>query len=129
AKKQGTEPTPGASNIIIDGGNTSIEEMIKTTERGVLVTRLWYIRLVDPQTVLFTGLTRDGTFLIEQGRIKSAVNNFRFNETPVKMLNNIEAMSPSERITGSERFGAGNTVLAPALKVRDFSFTSLSEAV
>jgi predicted Zn-dependent protease len=129
ARKQGKEPTPGASNIIIDGGNVSIEEMIKSTERGILVTRLWYIRLVDPQSVLFTGLTRDGTFLIEQGRIKSAVNNFRFNETPVKMLSNIEAMSPAMRITGSERVGANLPILAPALKVRDFSFTSLSEAV
>jgi predicted Zn-dependent protease len=129
AKKQGKEPTPGASNIIMDGGKASIEEMIKSTERGILVTRFWYIRLVDPQTVLLTGLTRDGTFLIEQGRLKYAIKNFRFNETPVKMLNNIEMMSPSERITGSERFGAGQTVLAPALKVRDFSFTSLSDAV
>ncbi|HKQ99223.1 MAG TPA: TldD/PmbA family protein [Pyrinomonadaceae bacterium] len=129
AKKQGKEPTPFASNIIMDGGKTSIEEMIKSTERGILVTRFWYIRLVDPQTVLLTGLTRDGTFLIEQGRLKSAIKNFRFNETPVKMLNNIEAMSPMIRITGSERFGAGNAVLAPALKVRDFSFTSLSDAV
>lgn len=129
AKKQGVEPTPTPSNLIIDGGNVSIEEMIKSTARGVLVTRLWYIRLVDPQTVLYTGLTRDGTFLIEQGRIKSAVNNFRFNETPVKILNNIEAMSPVVRITGSERVGANLPVLAPALKVRDFSFTSLSEAV
>jgi predicted Zn-dependent protease len=129
AKKMSKEPTPGASNIIMDGGKTSIEEMIKTTERGVLVTRFWYIRLVDPQTVLLTGLTRDGTFLIEQGRLKYAVKNFRFNETPVKMLNNIEAMSPSIRITGSERFGGSNPVLAPALKVRDFSFTSLSDAV
>ncbi len=129
ARKQGTEPTPGASNLIIDGGQVSIEEMIKTTERGVLVTRLWYIRLVDPQSVLFTGLTRDGTFLIEGGRIKAAVNNFRFNETPVKMLNNIEAMSPVTRITGSERVGANLPILAPALKVRDFSFTSLSEAI
>jgi predicted Zn-dependent protease len=129
AKKQGKEPTPGATNLIIEGGNTSVDEMIKSTERGVLVTRFWYIRLVDPQSVLFTGLTRDGTFLIEGGRIKSAVNNFRFNETPVKMLNNVEAMSPVVRITGSERIGANLPVLAPALKVRDFSFTSLSEAV
>ena len=129
AKKINKEPTPGPSNMIMDGGKTSIEEMIKGTERGVLVTRLWYIRLVDAQTVLLTGLTRDGTFLIEQGRLKYAIKNFRFNETPVKMLNNIEAMSPSERITGSERFGAGSPVLAPALKVRDFSFTSLSDAV
>lgn len=129
AKKQGKEPTPGPTNTIMDGGNTSIEEMIKSTERGILVTRFWYIRLVDPQTVLLTGLTRDGTFLVEQGRLKYAIKNFRFNETPVKMLNNIEAMSPSQRITGSERFGVGNIVLAPGLKVRDFSFTSLSDAV
>jgi predicted Zn-dependent protease len=129
AKKQSKEPTPGASNIIIEGGNVSIEEMIKSAERGILVTRLWYIRLVDPQSVLFTGLTRDGTFLVEQGRIKSAISNFRFNESPVKMLNNVEAMSPVVRITGSERVGANLPVLAPALKVRDFSFTSLSEAV
>lgn len=129
AKKQGKEATPGASNLIIEGGNTSVEEMIKSTERGILVTRFWYIRLVDPQTVLLTGLTRDGTFLIEQGRLKYAIKNFRFNETPVKMLNNVEAMSPSVRITGSERFGPANAVVAPALKVRDFSFTSLSDAV
>ncbi|MDX6692984.1 MAG: hypothetical protein QOF02_587 [Blastocatellia bacterium] len=129
AKKQGKEPSPGASNLIIEGGNVSIDEMIKSTERGILVTRLWYIRLVDPQSVLFTGLTRDGTFLVEQGRIKSAISNFRFNESPVKMLNNVEAMSPVVRITGSERVGANLPILAPALKVRDFSFTSLSEAV
>ena len=70
AKKQGKEPTPGSANIIMDGGKASIEEMIKSTERGILVTRFWYIRLVDPQTVLLTGLTRDGTFLIEKGRLK-----------------------------------------------------------
>jgi predicted Zn-dependent protease len=129
AKKTGKEPTAFSSNLIMDGGNSSIEEMIKSTERGILVTRFWYIRFVDPQTVLLTGLTRDGTFLIEQGRLKYAIKNFRFNETPVKMLNNIEAMTPSIRITGSERFGAGFPVLAPAIKVRDFSFTSLSDAV
>lgn len=129
AKKQGKEATPGPANLIMDGGTSSIEDMIKSTERGILVTRFWYNRLVDPQTVLLTGLTRDGTFLIEKGRIKSAIKNFRFNETPVKMLNNIEMMSPPVRITGSERVGDGFPVLAPALKVRDFSFTSLSDAV
>jgi predicted Zn-dependent protease len=129
AKKQGKEPTPAPANLIMDGGTTSMEQMIQTTERGILVTRLWYIRLVDPQTVLVTGLTRDGTFLIEKGRIKSAIKNFRFNETPVKMLNNIEARSPVVRITGSERVGENLPVLVPALKVRDFSFTSLSDAV
>ena len=123
------EPTPTPTNIIMEGGNTSVEEMIRTTERGILVTRFWYIRLVDAQTVLYTGLTRDGVFLVENGRIKQAIKNFRFNESPVKMLNNIEAMSPPVRITGSERAGAGRPLLAPALKVRDFNFTSLSEAV
>lgn len=134
AKKQSTvnktiEPTPDPTNLIMDGGNTSIEEMIKNTERGILVTRLWYIRLVDPQTLLYTGLTRDGTFLIEKGKIKSAIKNFRFNETPVKMLSNVEAMSPSVRIIGSERVGENLPVFVPALKVRDFSFTSLSDAI
>ncbi|OLE51782.1 MAG: peptidase C69 [Acidobacteria bacterium 13_1_20CM_3_53_8] len=129
AKKQNVEVNPGPANLIMDGGNASIDDMIKSTERGVLVTRLWYIRLVDPQTVLLTGLTRDGTFLIEGGKIKSAIKNFRFNETPVKMLNNIDAMSPVVRITGSERVGEGFPILAPALKVRDFAFTSLSDAV
>ncbi|PYS48308.1 MAG: peptidase C69 [Acidobacteria bacterium] len=129
AKKMSKEPTPFPSNIVMDGGKTSIEDMIKTTERGILVTRFWYIRFVDAQTVLLTGLTRDGTFLIEQGRLKYAIKNFRFNETPVKMLNNIEAMSPVARIIGSERAGANLPILAPALRVRDFSFTSLSDAV
>jgi predicted Zn-dependent protease len=129
AKKQGKEPTAFSTNLIIEGGKTSIDEMIASTERGILVTRLWYIRLVDQQTVLYTGLTRDGTFLIEKGRIKSAIKNFRFNETPVKMLNNIEALSPVVRITGSERVGDGFPVLAPAIKVREFEFTSLSDAI
>jgi len=129
ARKQGKEATPFPTNLIIDGGKSSIDEMIASTERGVLVTRFWYIRLVDPQSVLYTGLTRDGTFLIEKGRIKSAIKNFRFNETPVKMLNNVEMMTPASRITGSERFGGGFAVLSPAMKVREFEFTSLSDAI
>lgn len=129
AKKMDKEPTPGPSNLILEGGTTSIEEMIRSTERGIYVTRLWYIRPVDAQTVLYTGLTRDGTFLIENGRIKSAIKNFRWNETPVKMLNLVEAKSPVVRITGSERVGANFPVLAPALKVREFEFTSLSDAI
>lgn len=129
AKKQEKEATPFPTNLIIDGGKSSIDEMIASTDRGVLVTRLWYIRLVDPQSVLYTGLTRDGTFLIEKGRIKSAIKNFRFNETPVKMLNNVEMMSPVSRITGSERIGDGFPVLAPSMKIREFEFTSLSDAI
>jgi predicted Zn-dependent protease len=78
----------------MSGGNATIDQMIASTERGLLVTRLWYIRPVDPRTILFTGLTRDGTFLVENGRITSAVKNLRWNESPIFMLNNVEAMPP-----------------------------------
>src|SRR5439155_7953267 len=82
ARKTGREPVPHPTNLIMVGGNTPIEEMIRNTPRGILVTRLWYIREVDPRTLLFTGLTRDGTFLIENGKIARAIKNFRFNESP-----------------------------------------------
>ena len=128
AQRNNVQPTgfPGAYRMT--GGNTSIEEMIRTTDRGLLVTRLWYIRPVDPRTILFTGLTRDGTFLIENGRITTAVKNLRWNESPVFMLNNIEAMSEPVRVNASED-GAGGSVMVPAVKSRDFTFTSLSDAV
>ena len=102
------------------GGDESIEEMIKNTRRGVLVTRLWYIRSLDPQTLLYTGLTRDGTFYIENGKIKYPIKNFRFNESPIVMLNNIEALGKPVRINGS---------MVPPMKIRDFTFSSLSDAV
>ncbi|HVF38683.1 MAG TPA: TldD/PmbA family protein [Gemmatimonadaceae bacterium] len=126
AQKQGKEATPGAGSIKMIGGTTSTEEMIRSTPRGILVTRLWYLRQVDPRTILFTGLTRDGTFLIENGKITKAIKNFRFNESPLFMLNNIEAMGPSVRIAGTE---GGGAIVMPALKVKDFNFTSLSDAV
>jgi predicted Zn-dependent protease len=127
AKKMDREPVPGPTNLIMTGGNTPIEEMIKNTKRGVLVTRFWYIRSVDPRSMLFTGLTRDGTFLIEDGKISKPVKNFRFNESPVAMLSNIEAMGRSERTTGSEVDDW--PVSVPPLLVRDFNFASLSDAV
>jgi predicted Zn-dependent protease len=126
AKKQNRTPTGGATSLKMQGGSASIEDMIKSTERGILVTRLWYLREVDPRTILYTGLTRDGTFLIEQGRISRAIRNLRFNESPLFMLNNLEMLGISERIAGTE---AGGAVVMPAIKVRDFNFTSLSEAV
>lgn len=126
AQKQGKEPTGGPNSIKMQGGNTSMDEMIKSTPRGVLVTRLWYLRQVDPRTILYTGLTRDGTFLIENGKISKSIKNFRFNESPLFMLNNIEAIGPSVRIGGTE---GGGPVVMPPLKVRDFNFTSLSDAV
>jgi predicted Zn-dependent protease len=126
ADKKGVKATPQPDGIIMEGGTQSIEDMIKSTERGVLVTRLWYIRAVDPQTLLFTGLTRDGTFYIENGKIKFPIKNFRFNESPVIMLNNLEALGKSERtVSGESARGA----MIPPMKIRDFTFSSLSDAI
>lgn len=126
AQKKGVAPVPGPSNIIMDGGDATLEELIKSTERGILVSRLWYIRMVDPQSLLLTGLTRDGTFYIENGKIKFPVKNFRFNESPVIMLNNLEALGRQERSISVESY---RSYLIPPLKVRDFTFSSLSDAV
>ena len=110
----------GAQGVIMDGGTDSLDALVKGVKRGVLVTRMWYIRPVDPQTVLYTGLTRDGTFYVEDGEIKYAIKNFRFNESPVIMLNNIEAFGKPVRANGC---------LIPPMVVRDFTFSSLSDAV
>jgi len=126
AQQKGVKPMPGPSNIIFEGGNTSIEDMIKSTERGVLVSRLWYIRMVDPQSLLLTGLTRDGTFYIENGQIKFPIKNFRFNESPVIMLNNVEALGKPERAISVESY---RSYMIPPMKIRDFTFSSLSDAV
>ena len=120
AEKQGVEATPPARRVIVEGGEGSTQDLISTTERGILVTRFWYIRMVDPQTLLLTGLTRDGTFYIENGQIKYPLKNFRFNESPVIMLNNVEALGKPVR--------TGDTIVPP-MKIRDFTFTSLSDAV
>lgn len=120
ADKKGVKAVPPPSGFIMQGGSKSLAELIKSTEKGILVTRLWYIRAVDPQTLLYTGLTRDGTFYIENGQIKFPVKNFRFNESPVIMLNNLEAMGIPSRVNGN---------LIPPLKIRDFTFSSLSDAV
>ena len=113
-------PPPPGPRIIIGGGTASLDELIKSVQRGILVTRFWYIRAVDPQTLLYTGLTRDGTFYVENGQIKHAVKNFRFNESPVIMLNNLEALGQPQRTEGG---------LVPPMVVRDFTFSSLSDAV
>jgi predicted Zn-dependent protease len=126
AQKQGKQPTGFPSSLKMQGGTTSMDDMIKSTPRGILVTRLWYLRQVDPRTILYTGLTRDGTFLIENGKISKAIKNFRFNDSPLFLLNNVEAISPAVRIGGTE---AGGAVVMPAVKAKDFNFTSLSDAV
>lgn len=126
AQKQGVKAVPQPDAIVMEGGTQSLEDLIKGTEKGILVTRLWYIREVDPQTVLQTGLTRDGTFYIENGQIKYPVKNFRFNESPIIMLNNIEALGIPERAVSGE---SGIHALIPPMKIRDFTFSSLSDAV
>ncbi|MEO8577474.1 MAG: TldD/PmbA family protein [Gemmatimonadales bacterium] len=126
AKKMNKQPTGAPTSFIMSGGTTSLDDMIKSTARGILVTRLWYLREVDPRTILYTGLTRDGTFLIENGKISKAIKNFRFNDSPLFMLNNLEAIGPAVRLAGTE---AGGAVVVPPIKVKDFNFTSLSDAV
>ena len=126
AQKQGKRAVGSPGNLLMAGGTKSTSELVKTTQKGILVTRTWYIRMVDPQTVLLTGLTRDGTFYIENGEIKHPVKNFRFNESPVIMLNNIEELGKPVRLSGDE---SPFVMMIPPMKLRDFTFTSLSDAV
>jgi predicted Zn-dependent protease len=126
AKKKGVRPVGLPGNFIMAGTDKSTADLIASTKKGVLVTRTWYIRMVDPQSVLLTGLTRDGTFYIENGKIKHPIKNFRFNESPVTMLNNIEEIGKPVVIGGEE---SPFSMLLPPMKVRDFNFTSLSDAV
>ena len=125
AQKQGIEAKGRHGNIIMAGGTRSLDEMIASTKKGILVTRTWYIRMVDPQSLLLTGLTRDGTFYVENGKIKHPVKNFRFNESPVSMLNNVDELGKPVVMGGEGRF----QMVLPPMKLRDFNFTSLSDAV
>ncbi|HLJ49634.1 MAG TPA: TldD/PmbA family protein [Bryobacteraceae bacterium] len=109
-------------NIVISGGDTSVDQMVASTRRGILVTRLWYIREVDPYEKIMTGMTRDGTFLIENGEIAGGIRNFRFNQSIIEMLRNVEALSPSLRTSGEEAFD----MVVPAMKVADFNFTEVT---
>ncbi len=129
AQQQGTEPLPAPANLIMPGGENSLEEMIATTERGILVTRFWYIRGLNPQIVSFTGLTRDGTFLIENGRISRPVTNFRFNQSLTEMLQNIEMVGPAVRVAAAENSSVGTPVVVPPLKVSNFNLSSISDAI
>ena len=126
AQKQGKTAKASPGNLLMSGGDKSTAELVRGTQKGILVTRTWYIRMVDPQTVLLTGLTRDGTFYIENGKIKYPIKNFRFNESPVTMLNNIEEIGKPVIIGGDE---VPYQMSIPPMKVRDFNFTSLSDAV
>jgi len=110
-------------NLVFSGGKASQQEMIASTERGLLVTRLWYIREVDPYEKIMTGMTRDGLFLVEKGRVGSAVRNFRFNQSILEMLRNVEMMGPAVRATGEEAF----EMVVPAMKIRDFHFSEVTK--
>lgn len=120
AGKKGVEAVPFGRSMVIEGGTQSLQDLIKSTEKGILVTRFWYIRSVDPQTLLLTGLTRDGTFYIENGEIKFPIKNFRFNESPIIMLNNVEALGKPVRTASG---------MIPPMKIKDFTFSSLSDAI
>ena len=112
-------------NIVFDAAERtqSVEQMIASTERGVLVTRLWYIREVDPYEKIVTGMTRDGTFLVENGKIQCGLRNFRFNQSLISMLKNVEAMSAPVRAAGEESFD----MVVPAMRVREFNFTEATK--
>jgi predicted Zn-dependent protease len=132
AREKGKEPTPGPVNTIMESSapTVSLEDMIKGTEKGFLVTRFWYIRAVDPRTALFTGLTRDGIWYVENGAIKHPARNFRFNQSLLAMLapGNVEAIGAPERVGSSEAQGSASGLL-PALRLKEFTFSSQSEAV
>jgi PmbA protein len=110
-------------NLVFAGGDKSIDEMVASTERGILVTRLWYIREVDPYEKVLTGMTRDGTFLVESGKLSGGIRNFRFNQSMVEMLSNVEMLGPAVRAAGEESF----EMVVPAMKVRGFHFSEVTK--
>jgi PmbA protein len=134
AKKAGTKPTghgfplpneygEAPLNLVVEGGKTSVEQMIASTDRGLLVTRLWYIREVDPYEKIMTGMTRDGLFLVEKGKIVSAARNFRFNQSVLEMLRNVESLGPAQRATGEEAF----EMVVPPMKISNFHFSEVTK--
>ena len=110
-------------NLVFGGGNSSVDEMVRSTERGILVTRLWYIRDVDPYEKVLTGMTRDGTFLVQDGRVVSGIRNFRFNQGILEMLSNVEMLGPAVRSAGEESF----EMVVPPMKVRNFNFSEVTK--
>jgi predicted Zn-dependent protease len=128
ADRQGVAPRAGPNNLRMSGGDTSVEDMIKGVKRGVLITRFFYIRSTNPRSIAFTGVTRDGTFLIENGKVSRPVNNFRFNQSIAEMLLNIEALGRPMRVA-REDGTVGSGLVVPPLLVRDFNLTSISDAI
>jgi predicted Zn-dependent protease len=110
-------------NLVFAGGNSSVDEMVRSTERGILVTRMWYIREVDPYEKVLTGMTRDGTFLVQDGKVAGGLRNFRFNQSMLEMLSNVELLGTSVRAAGEESF----EMVVPPMKVRDFHFSEVTK--
>jgi predicted Zn-dependent protease len=131
AHKQGKAPTPTspAQGLVMDGGAATVADMIRNTRRGLLVTFFWYIRSVEPMTLLFTGMTRDGLFLVENGEIAGPVQNFRWNMSPAAGLNNITMLGVPEPMHMGEAYDNPGTALIPAMRMEDFRMTSISPAV
>lgn len=133
ASKTGKEPTPGLGfgfggpqgSLVLEGGNASLYDLIKTVDRGLLITHFWYIRVVNPQTLQQTGLTRDGVFLIENGKVTAPVMNFRFLESPVRLLKNARQLGQPIRVRGLE----GGLMIAPSMVATDFPLPSISDAI
>ena len=132
ARKKQVEPTPGPVNAILESSAkpAAVEDMIHDTKRGLLISRFWYIRSTDPRTIAYTGLTRDGVWLVEDGKIQHPVRNFRFNQSILELLapGNVDLIGAPERVVSSESGGEAAQMM-PALKVKKFHLTSVSEAV
>jgi predicted Zn-dependent protease len=127
AREKGREPLASPPNALMRGGTKSLAELIASTERAVLVTNFWYMRSVDPRTLLYTGLTRDGVFWVEDGEIVRPLHDFRWNDSPIRAFKNALELSTPGRVGG--RGGRSRNVLVPAMRVSAFGFSSVSEAV
>jgi predicted Zn-dependent protease len=125
AQKQGKTPQASPGSLHVEGGSGTVDDLVTNVDRGVLITRFWYNRMLDPRTILATGLTRDGTFLIEKGKIAKPVKNMRYNESPITLLKNVVAMSTPERAGLSTR----RVSVVPAMVVEGFNLASVSEAI
>jgi predicted Zn-dependent protease len=126
AQQAGTVAIPAPSSVLLDGSDgVELLDLVRAIDRGVLVTRFWYNRTLDPRTILATGLTRDGTFLVEQGKLTTSVKNFRYNDSPITLLQNVLAMGRPQRVVTR----GGRVMVVPPMVVKDFNFSSLSDAI
>jgi predicted Zn-dependent protease len=129
AMKENVAPKSNPSNFIMSGGDASADDLIRSVKRGVLITRFWYIRPLNPRIISFTGLTRDGTFLIENGKITRPVTNFRFNQSLAELLAGVEMLGKPTRVAADESGASGTPVIVPALKIKEFNLASVSDAI